>query len=144
MNRTDLKADNVITLPDNTAGSITPADLREQLDDLIDSAVFPEDGSMATITDPITLLAARTTDGSPGGVDWGGGPGLVTVYGTWGTAVVQLAYSPDAGTTYINTDEALFDTNASMFVQYPAGKVRATIAGVTTGTSLSSKLESTR
>lgn len=98
------------------------------------------------VTAPIVLLTNRTTDGSDGGVDWGGGPGLVTIYGTWGTASVQIAYSPDGGTTYIDTDGGSFSgpSNASQLMSYPAGKVRATVSGVTTGTSLSSKLESTR
>ena len=40
-NRDDLHADNITNLPDNTAGMILPADLRGQLDDIIDSAAFP-------------------------------------------------------------------------------------------------------
>lgn len=95
------------------------------------------------VTPPITLLAARTSDGSAGGVFWGGGPGLVSVYGPWGTATVQLAYSPD-GTSFIDTDGGLFTANATLLMSYPPGLVRATVAGVTTGTSLSAKLESTR
>src|SRR4051812_12887870 len=62
----------------------------------------------ARAANSIVLFAARTTDGSPGGVDWPGGEGLLSIYGTWGAASVQLAYSPDGGTTYINTDGGLF------------------------------------
>ena len=54
----------------------------------------------------------ETTNGGSG-VDWGGGPGLFTVYGTWGTASVHLAYSPDAGVTYIDTDGGSFTENTS-------------------------------
>lgn len=43
--RAVLKSENVAEFPDNTAGEITAADLRGQLDDIIDSATFPEDGS---------------------------------------------------------------------------------------------------
>jgi hypothetical protein len=143
--RAQIKSENASDFPDNAAHLISPAGLRGQLDDIVDSALFPEDDvAMSPTTSPIVLLVARTTDGSPGGVAWAGGPGLVSVYGAWGTAQVQLAYSPDGGTTYIDTDGALFATNASLLLEYPAGKVRATISGVTTGTSLSSKLESTR
>jgi hypothetical protein len=42
--RAELKAENTADLPDNTTRLISPADIRGQLDDIIDSAVFPEDG----------------------------------------------------------------------------------------------------
>lgn len=43
-NRATLKSENPVEFPDNTTGLISPADLRGQLDDIIDSATFPEDG----------------------------------------------------------------------------------------------------
>jgi hypothetical protein len=43
--RTELKSENAADFPDNITGLISPADLRGQMDDLIDSAVFPEDGA---------------------------------------------------------------------------------------------------
>jgi hypothetical protein len=42
--RATLKAENITKLPDNVTAEISPADLRGQLDDVIDSAIFPEDG----------------------------------------------------------------------------------------------------
>lgn len=42
--RADLKAENATDLPDNITGLISASDLRGQLDDIIDSATFPEDG----------------------------------------------------------------------------------------------------
>jgi hypothetical protein len=42
--RATLKAENIAEFPDNTAGQISAADLRGQLDDIIDSATFPQDG----------------------------------------------------------------------------------------------------
>lgn len=92
----------------------------------------------------MTFFTARTTDGGDT-IDWTGGPGLFSVYGpSWGTATVQLAYSPDAGATYIDTDGALFTANATLLVSYPVGKVRATVATASGPTSLTAKLQSTR
>jgi chitodextrinase len=42
--RAELKSENATDFPDNTAGLISAGDLRGQLDDIIDSATFPEDG----------------------------------------------------------------------------------------------------
>lgn len=42
--RDQLKSENASDFPDNTAGLISASDLRGQLDDIIDSATFPEDG----------------------------------------------------------------------------------------------------
>jgi hypothetical protein len=42
--RAVLKAENASDFPDNTARLISPADLRGQMDDIVDSALFPEDG----------------------------------------------------------------------------------------------------
>lgn len=95
------------------------------------------------VTNPITLLSGQTTNGGAG-VDWGGGPGLLTVYGTWGTASVELSYSSDGGTTYIPTDGGLFTTDGALNVAFGTGKVKAAVTGVTTGTNLNAKLESTR
>lgn len=89
----------------------------------------------------ITLLTARATNGTDGAQAWLGGEGLLSVYGTWGGASVQIAYSPDAGVTYIDADGGLFDTaDAMRLMKFPAGNVRATIAGITT-TSLSAKFQ---
>jgi hypothetical protein len=41
--RAELKAENAADFPDNTTRQISAADLRGQLDDIVDSAVFPED-----------------------------------------------------------------------------------------------------
>jgi hypothetical protein len=42
--RATLKAENASDFPDNASGLISAADLRGQLDDIIDSASFPQDG----------------------------------------------------------------------------------------------------
>ena len=42
--RAELKAENTADFPDNVARLISPADLRGQMDDIVDSALFPEDG----------------------------------------------------------------------------------------------------
>jgi hypothetical protein len=42
--RAELHAENAADFPDNTTRQISAADLRGQMDDLVDSAVFPEDG----------------------------------------------------------------------------------------------------
>jgi hypothetical protein len=42
--RAVIKAENASDFPDNTARLISPADLRGQMDDIVDSALFPEDG----------------------------------------------------------------------------------------------------
>lgn len=91
----------------------------------------------------MTFFTNRTTDGAVA-IDWTGGPGLFSVYGVWGGATVQLAYSPNGGTTYIDTENASFSANATMQLSYPPGKVRATVASSSGTTSLSAKLQSTR
>lgn len=66
-----------------------------------------------------------------GTIAWPGGECLVAFWGTWGGGNVQLAYSPDNGTTYIDTDGALFTQNATLLMAYPAGSlVRATFTKV--------------
>jgi hypothetical protein len=42
--RYELKSENATDFPDNISGLISAGDLRGQLDDIIDSATFPEDG----------------------------------------------------------------------------------------------------
>jgi hypothetical protein len=62
--RGDLKAENVVEFPDNAAGAISAADLRGQLDDIIDSATFPEDGAAsasALATQIVTVTDATRT-----------------------------------------------------------------------------------
>jgi hypothetical protein len=59
-----LKAENAADFPDNTAGLISAADLRGQLDDIIDSATFPEDGAAsapALATQIVTVAEATRT-----------------------------------------------------------------------------------
>jgi hypothetical protein len=41
--RAEIKAETLIDLPDNTSGLISAGDVRGQLDDIVDSAIFPED-----------------------------------------------------------------------------------------------------
>ena len=41
--RAQLKAENAADFPDNVSRLISPADLRGQMDDIVDSALFPED-----------------------------------------------------------------------------------------------------
>jgi hypothetical protein len=45
--RAQLKSENASDFPDNTTKLISPADLRGQMDDVVDSALFPEDGVVA-------------------------------------------------------------------------------------------------
>jgi hypothetical protein len=62
--RATLKAENSADFPDNTAGAISAADLRGQLDDIIDSATFPEDGGAsapALATQIVTVADATRT-----------------------------------------------------------------------------------
>lgn len=70
-----------------------------------------------------------------GTIAWPGGECLVAFWAVspanWGGGNVQLAYSPDNGTTYIDTDGALFTANATLLMAYPAGAlVRATFTKV--------------
>lgn len=93
-----------------------------------------------------TFFTTRTTNGNDV-IDWPGGPGLLSVFGVWGTATLQFAYSPNAGTTYINIDGALFDTNNGNFTmefKFPAGKIRTTLASASGTTNLTAMLQSTR
>jgi hypothetical protein len=66
--RDQLKSDmdDVANLPDNITGLITPADLRGQLGDIIDSAVFPEDGegSGTTVDTGETYRIIMLSDGT--------------------------------------------------------------------------------
>lgn len=45
-NRADFKAAQATAFADNATGDITAADLRQQMGDLADSAVFPDDTAM--------------------------------------------------------------------------------------------------
>lgn len=95
----------------------------------------------------LTFFTARTTNGAVA-VDWPGGPGLLTIFGNWGSGptTAQLAFSSDAGTSYIDTEGATFadGVDVSLPVQYSPGKVRLTLAAAGGGTSLTAKLQSTR
>lgn len=53
--RDQLKLENASDFPDNTSGMISPADLRGQLDDIIDSAAFPVELDLKA--DKITTIA---------------------------------------------------------------------------------------
>lgn len=75
-------------------------------------------------------------------LDWPGGPGLLGLAGNFNGATLQLAYSPDGGTTYINTDGASFTQAGSVLVTFPACKVKLTATG--TPTSVNAWLQSTR
>ena len=46
--RAQLKDENAADFPNNNTGLISPAGLRGQMDDIVDSAVFPEDGSVGS------------------------------------------------------------------------------------------------
>ena len=56
--RDTLKAENAADFPDNIAHQISPAALRGQLDDIIDSATFPEDGGAGSGDDLDTTQVA--------------------------------------------------------------------------------------
>lgn len=75
-------------------------------------------------------------------VDWPGGPALLGLSGNFNGATLQLSYSPDGGTTYINTDGASFTQAGSVLVTFPACKVKLTATG--TPTSVNAWLQSTR
>lgn len=94
----------------------------------------------------VTFWTAKTTNGAgtPAFQTWDGGPGMISVFGTWGTATVQFAFSPD-DTTYIDSDGVLFSAaDATMNVWYPPGRIKATIATASGPTSLTAMLQSTR
>lgn len=62
--RATLKADKNITLADNTTGAITPAVLRNEVDHLADSAVFPADLGAAAFSNNYTDLSNRPVLGA--------------------------------------------------------------------------------
>ena len=60
--RSQLKSENAADFPDNTARLISPSDLRGQMDDVVDSALFPED-----VANGLNVSAANVTS-SPSSV----------------------------------------------------------------------------
>lgn len=63
--RAELKAENAADFPDNAARLISPADLRGQMDDIVDSALFPGDD----ITGPPNLGVVADGHESPANSD---------------------------------------------------------------------------
>lgn len=95
-------------------------------------------GNSASLTFPAGLNALNGSSV----IDWTGGPGLLSLYGNFNGATVQASYSPDGGTTYIDTEGGSLSANATLRVDYPDGKVKLTATG--TPTSVAAKLQSTR
>jgi len=87
----------------------------------------------------MTLPLARTVllnnaSATGNAVDWGGGRGDFTAYGTFGGATVALQFSPDDGTTWINVDPSgstyvTFTTAGVGGFELPKGQIRAAITG---------------
>lgn len=85
----------------------------------------------------VTLLTNASVTGA--GVAWGGGAALWMIYGTFGGSTATLQLSPDAGTTWIDTN-ASATAAGGLRVHIPASTlVRVVITGGT-GVSLTSKL----
>lgn len=88
------------------------------------------------------LMTARTTNGSDGAVPWAGGEGLLSVWGTPDGCMVQISFSPDNGTTFIDTDGASLLAAGSVRVAYPIGLLKATISSAGASTSMSVQIRS--
>lgn len=111
----------------------------------------PVTGSLGvtSATPTVTFFTALAANGN-GVVDWGGGPGVVDVYGVWGTATLQLAFSADGGVSYADIEGATGPTdtgipaNSVIPFELGAGKLKLTLANAGGGTSLTAKALSTR
>jgi hypothetical protein len=60
--RAQLKSENASDFPDNTARMISPADLRGQMDDIVDSALFPGDVSGVVVAVTGTTRSLSSAD----------------------------------------------------------------------------------
>lgn len=87
------------------------------------------------------LFTAATANGNHDGllrVDRGPVP-VFAVFGTWDSASVQLQFSPDEGTTWLNVGTAITQ-NGYAAVALPSCKIRAVISSVGAGTSISGRI----
>lgn len=88
----------------------------------------------------VTLMTARTSNGTDGAQGWSGGRAIVSAWGTWNGATVQISFTPD-GTTFIDTSGATFTADGTAEVVFPAGQLKATISSAGGSTSLSAKIQ---
>jgi hypothetical protein len=85
------------------------------------------------------LLEAVGANTSGAAVEWAGGRGVFTAYGTFGSGTCKLQWSPDAGTTWIDADRSgdtyvTFTANGVGGFELPPGHVRAVLSGATAPT----------
>jgi hypothetical protein len=69
-------------------------------------------------------------------IDWPGGRGVFSVWGTFGSGTCALQWSPDDGTTWIAADRSgdtfvTLTANGTGGFELPPGKIRAALTGST-------------
>ena len=93
------------------------------------------------------LFTAQAANGNSGAIDWPGGRGNFSAFGTWGGATAKLQWSPDGGTTWLDVDRSgdtycTLTANGAGGFELPMCKIRANLAGITT-TSVNASVAST-
>jgi hypothetical protein len=78
------------------------------------------------------LLNAVGATAASASLDWGGGRGIFSAWGTFGGGTCALQWSPDDGTTWINADPSgstfvTFTANGVGGFELPPGKIRANL-----------------
>lgn len=96
--------------------------------------------------DKVTLASALTT-GSSTAVVFGFGAGenppgyhQLTIWGTPGTSSIKLQFSPDAGTTWIDTSISGVTSNQIIGISIVEGRYRMTVVNAGGGSSWSADL----
>lgn len=84
----------------------------------------------------ITLFSSQGADGNGDAVEWLGGRGVFSAWGTFGSGTCKLQWSPDDGTTWLNVDQSgdtfvTFTANGVGGFELPWGYVRAVLSGST-------------
>lgn len=84
------------------------------------------------------FFSAKTANFSSDAVQWNGGAGTFSAWGTWNGATVSLEWSPDGGTTWIAVGSAsTFTENGLAKFSLGVGHIRATLSNAGGTTSLS-------
>lgn len=82
------------------------------------------------------LFAAQAANGNSNAIDWPGGRGNFSAFGTWGGATAKLQWSPDGGVTYLDVDRSgdtfvTLTANGAGGFELPVCKIRANLANIT-------------
>lgn len=85
------------------------------------------------------LFTNQTANGNSAAIDWPGGRGELVGFGTWDTSTMTLQMSPDGGTTWITTGQALTADGHKSFQLTPC-KLRLNLASVGASTDVNGQI----